>query len=321
VAILQITDAHGKIIEQWHPQIGERVLDERVTYLITDILSDNNARAATFGFNSILQIGRPAAVKTGTTTDYRDNWTVGYTPELVTGVWVGNADNSTMINLSGVAGAGPIWHEFMRLALAGKPETTFASSEPPGLVRAEVCMPSGLLPTPDCPNTRTELFLAGTVPTAPDNLYQSFKLDQRTGKLADASTPAEFVQSRVFLVWPPAAQQWARDNGLPMPPGTSSVPAGPKAALQIVSPDPQTVFQITPRLPRDSQQVPFRAVAAQPVQSITYVLDQQPLPAVTAEPFEYWWVLEPGAHTLFAEARLLGGETVRSAEIQFSVNP
>ena len=319
-AILQISDAHGKIIEQWHPQAGERVLDERVAYLITDILSDNNARAATFGFNSILQIGRPAAVKTGTTTDYRDNWTVGYTPELVTGVWVGNADNSAMVNLSGVAGAGPIWHEFMRLALSGKPETSFAGREPPGLVRAEVCVPSGLLPTSACPTTRSELFLEGTVPTATDNLYQMFKVDRRTGSLADANTPDQFVESRVFLVWPPTAQQWARENGLPMPPSASALAGNPKAALQITSPDPGTVFQITPRLPRDSQQVPFRAVAAQPVQAVTYVLDQQPLPAVNTEPFEYWWVLQPGAHTLYAQARLLDGEDVRSAEIQFSVN-
>jgi penicillin-binding protein 1C len=320
-AILQISDAHGRLIEQWHPPVGERVLDARVAYLITDILADNNARAATFGFNSILQIGRPAAVKTGTTTDYRDNWTVGYTPELVTGVWVGNADDSAMINLSGVAGAGPIWHEFMRLALAGKPETTFASREPPGLVRAEVCVPSGLLPTPACPTTRTELFLEGTVPTAPDTLYQTFRIDRRTGALADTNTPPESVESRVFLVWPPAARQWAEDNGRPMPPGGPAQPTASGAALQIVSPDPQTVFQITPRLPHDSQQIPFRVVAAQPVPAVTYVLDQQALPAITAAPFEYWWVLQPGTHTLYAEARLLNGETVRSTEIQFSVNP
>jgi hypothetical protein len=81
------------------------------------------------------------------------------------------------------------------------------------------------------------------------------------------------------------------------------------------------VFQITPRLPLTSQQVPFRAVAAQPVQSVIYVLDQQPLPAVTSEPYEYWWVLQPGAHTLYAQAHLLDGEEVQSAEIQFSVNP
>ncbi|MCS7003675.1 MAG: penicillin-binding protein, partial [Dehalococcoidia bacterium] len=88
---------------------------------------------ATFGLNSVLRIGRPAAVKTGTTTDYRDNWTVGYTPELAVGVWVGNANFTPMVNLSGVSGAGPIWHDFMRRALAGKPETTF--TPPPGLTR------------------------------------------------------------------------------------------------------------------------------------------------------------------------------------------
>ena len=84
-------------------------MDESIAYLITDILSDNEARLGTFGEFSLLNIGRPAAVKTGTTTDFRDNWTVGYTPELVAGVWVGNADNSPMLNITGVDGAAPIW--------------------------------------------------------------------------------------------------------------------------------------------------------------------------------------------------------------------
>jgi membrane carboxypeptidase/penicillin-binding protein PbpC len=316
---LQISDAQGKVIDQWQEPAGERLLDERAAYLITDILSDNNARAATFGFNSILQIGRPAAVKTGTTTDYRDNWTVGYTPEMVTGVWVGNADNSAMVNLSGVAGAGPIWHEFMRLALSGKPETAF--TEPPGLVRVEVCVPSGLLPTPACPATRAELFLEGTAPAAPDNLYQAFDIDIRTGQLADANTPAQFVASRVFLVVPPEAQQWAKEAGLPQPPGVSSATGGSPLALQISSPDPHTVYQITPRLPLASQQVPFRVVAAQPLRSVTFVLDQEPLPPVAAAPFEYWWALAPGTHVLYAEAELAGGERVTSEAVHFTVNP
>ncbi|MEP7359467.1 MAG: transglycosylase domain-containing protein, partial [Anaerolineales bacterium] len=182
VAVLKITRANGQVVEQWRAPTAERVLDERVAFLITDILADNTARAATFGFNSVLQIGVPAAAKTGTTTDYRDNWALGYTPDLVAGVWVGNTNNTPMINLSGVSGAGPIWHDFMRTALAGKPQSDF--SAPPGLVRAEVCVPSGLLPTPLCPRTRAEWFLDGTVPTLPDNLYQSFRLDTRTGALA-----------------------------------------------------------------------------------------------------------------------------------------
>jgi penicillin-binding protein 1C len=324
VTILQVREANGQLIQQWQPPqgsapAGERLLDERVAYLITDILADNNARAATFGFNSILRIGRPAAVKTGTTTDYRDNWTVGYTPELVTGVWVGNADNSAMISLSGVAGAGPIWHDFMRQALLGKPETWFA--QPPGLVRADVCVPSGLLPTPACPATRSELFLEGTVPTQPDNLYRTFEVDSRTGRLADANTPASAVQSRVFLVLPPAAQQWGKENGLPQPPTAPAQASGSSTGLAITSPDPRTVYQITPRLPLASQRIPFRVVASRPPTSVTFILDDQRLATVTAEPFEVWWVLQPGMHTLSAEARWATSETTQSAVVQFTVNP
>ena len=317
--ILQISDAGGNVIERWTPHVGERVLDERVAYLISDILSDNDARAPTFGFNSVLQIGRPAAVKTGTTSDYHDNWTIGYTPELVTGVWVGNADNSPMVNLSGVAGAGPIWHDFMRQALAGKPESLF--TEPPGLVRVEVCVPSGLLPTPVCPRTQTEIFLDGTASTQPDNLYQSFNIDSRISQLADANTPSQFIIPKVFLVLPPEAQDWARQNGLPQPPHL--VPSSPitNYQLRITSPDPNTVFQISPRLPRENQQIPFRVIAAGPVRSVTFVLDGVAIGTMTELPFEWWWALEAGAHTLRAEAVLEGGEVVRSEEVRFVVNP
>jgi membrane carboxypeptidase/penicillin-binding protein PbpC len=321
-AILQIRNAKGVLIEQWQPPIGERILDERVAYLISDILSDNESRGATFGFNSALLIGRPAAVKTGTTTDYRDNWTVGYTPDLVTGVWVGNADYSPMVNLSGVAGAGPIWHDFMRTALMGKPETDFR--QPSGLVRAEVCSPSGLLPTPACPRTQTELFLEGTVPTQPDNLYQVFPLDSRTGQLADANTPPEFVTRKVFLVLPPQAQEWAKENGVPQVPNQKAQnPKSqiPNPKLEISSPDPNTVYQISPRLPRASQQIPLRVISTEPLEAVTFFLDDQPLATVTTTPFEFWWVLEDGAHSLRAEARLVGGETVESASEQFWVVP
>ncbi len=320
MAILKVQDATGKVIEQWHPTPGVRVLDERVAFLISDILSDNNARAPTFGFDSMLLIGQPAAVKTGTTTDYRDNWTLGYTPDLVAGVWVGNANDTPMVDLSGVSGAGPIWHDFMRAALAGKPESAFAP--PPGLARAEVCLPSGLAPTPQCPRTRSEWFLDGTAPTQPDNLYQVFQLDTRTGGLAAPGTPAQFVVSQVFLVLPPTAREWAIQNGIPQPPsGAGSLPAGPGAPLRISSPDPNTVYQISPRLPRPSQQVPFQVIAAAALQSVSFSLDGQPLGTVSAAPFELWWALAPGHHTLQAQARLADGQSVASAAVSFEVLP
>jgi len=329
-AILRVTDAGGRLIFDVGagragtgpaPTVrgGERVLDERVAYLISDILSDNEARAATFGFNSVLQIGRPAAVKTGTTTDYRDNWTVGYTPELVAGAWVGNADNSPMVNLSGVAGAGPIWHDFMRAALAGKPETLFV--QPGGLLRAAVCMPSGLLPTLLCPRTRTELFLEGTIPSQLDTLYQAFKIDSRTGQFADANTPPEAVVDRVFLVLPSEAQEWARANGIPQPPTSNLQLPTSNPQLQITSPDPNTIFQISPRLPRESQKIPLRVIAGQPLNAVTFILDGLMLGTVSAEPFEWWWALEPGAHTLLAQAQLASGGTALSEAVSFVVNP
>jgi penicillin-binding protein 1C len=319
VAILQVRDARGDVIEQWGPRSGERVLDARVAYLITDILSDNQARGATFGFNSVLQIGRPAAVKTGTTTDYRDNWTVGYTPELVTGVWVGNADNSPMVQLGGVAGAGPIWHDFMRTALAGKPETSFA--RPPGLVHEEVCVPSGLQPTSHCPRARPEWFLAGTPPTQADNLYQIFRIDSRSGQPADANTPPEFVVERLFLVLPAEAREWALASGVPQPPTLSLQLPTSSRQLQIASPDPNTIYQISPRLPRESQQIPLRVISGEALQVVTFILDEKRIGVVTESPFELWWALEPGAHTLRAEAQFVSGLTAASAQIAFVVNP
>lgn len=315
--ILEARDAQGGLIESWRPSAGEPVLDERVAFLITDILADNNARAATFGFNSVLQIGRPAAVKTGTTTDYRDNWTVGYTPELVTGVWVGNADNTPMINLGGVAGAGPIWHDFMRAALAGKPAGVF--TPPAGLTQAEVCVPSGLRPTPLCPRTRPEWFLAGTTPTQFDTLYQAVALDARTGQLADSATPPAEVVNRVFMILPPQAREWAAQNGIPQPPAALTEKTGP--ALRLTAPDPQTVFQIAPHLPRTSQRIPFRVAAPQPLQTVTFFLNGSAAGTATADPFEVWWTLTPGEYVLEARAQLAGGETVTSAPLRFSVNP
>jgi membrane peptidoglycan carboxypeptidase len=135
------------------------------SYIITDILMDNEARTPAFGANSWLQIGRPAAVKTGTTNDVRDIWTVGYTPELAAGVWVGNTDGTPMDrNLSGLAGAGPIWNRFMRAALASVAPQDFA--RPASVVQVEICTLTGAPADSTCPadRRRAELFAADQLP-------------------------------------------------------------------------------------------------------------------------------------------------------------
>ena len=170
VFITRVTVRGGESLYQWTPPaLTERLIDSRVAWLISDVLSDDSAREPAFGRGSALSIGRPAAAKTGTTTDTRDNWVVGYTPSLVVGVWVGNPDNREMTGATGLTGAGPIWHQFMRQVLAGTPVERFDA--PPDMLRVEVCTLTGLRATPECESRRPEWFIPGTEPTEGGNTF------------------------------------------------------------------------------------------------------------------------------------------------------
>jgi len=204
VLVLRVEDEAGQVLWESPSGVGAQVLDPRAAYLITDILSDDLARSPTFGEGSVLALSRPAAVKTGTTTDFRDNWTVGYTPELVAGVWVGNADNEAMKQVSGVSGAGPIWHDFMEAALQGRPVQDF--ERPPGLVEVAVCARSGLLPGPDCLHRVRELFIAGTEPRISCDVH---------GLPEDALASADGLAGALVLRSPDPGAVYRIDPGLP----------------------------------------------------------------------------------------------------------
>ncbi|MEZ4737249.1 MAG: transglycosylase domain-containing protein [Caldilineaceae bacterium] len=113
-----ILDSQSQLIKPLPPIEPVQVISPAAAFLTTDILSDNNARTPMFGANSPLRLSRPAAAKTGTTTDFRDNWTLGFTRQLVVGVWAGNADGKVMRDVTGVTGAAPIWHDFMEAVIA-----------------------------------------------------------------------------------------------------------------------------------------------------------------------------------------------------------
>ena len=138
VAILKVEDSDGKVLEENKPKKGRQVISEQQAFLISNILSDNSARSMIFGTNSLLNIpGKQIAVKTGTTNDKRDNWTVGGNQQAVVGVWVGNNDNSPMLQVaSGVTGASPIWRRIMLEVLKNKPGVTF--EVPKGMVQLDV---------------------------------------------------------------------------------------------------------------------------------------------------------------------------------------
>jgi membrane carboxypeptidase/penicillin-binding protein PbpC len=329
VAVREVVDAEGRMV--YSPAQGptERVLDERVAYLITDILSDEWARLPSFGEGSALYLGRPAAAKTGTTTDWRDNWTVGYTPDLVAGVWAGNADNAPMVHVSGISGAGPIWHDFMDWALKGVPPSAFV--RPEGLVEAEVCALSGQRPTEQCPHRRREWFIEGTEPAQDCDIHQSFQIDAATGLLASESTPPERVRERVYAVYPPEAVAWAIGQGLPQPPpapearmAQGGLEAEPDvvAPLEIVSPFQNDRYRLSTALPRGDQRLLVEARAGGQVifARVTLYVGEQELASFDAPPYRTWWVLEAGEHVIYAVGETARGEELTSESISVIVS-
>ncbi|HLF28276.1 MAG TPA: transglycosylase domain-containing protein [Anaerolineae bacterium] len=224
VPVLRVEDSSGQILWQYSPDFeytgaqtaqAQYILDEKYAYLMNSILSDNPARCAAFGCPNVLELDRPAAVKTGTTNDYKDNWTLGYTPQIAVGVWIGNTDNSEMQNVSGITGAAPVWHDVMAYYLKDKPVEPFV--RPPGLVEKGVCATTGLLPTKYCPTT-VELFIPGTEPTSYDTLHQAFLIDKETGKLATVFTPPDKVEEKIFEIYPPEAAEYVAAAEIPQPP-------------------------------------------------------------------------------------------------------
>lgn len=237
--ILRVEDNDGNILWEYgkaNTFSSNSVVEPSLAYLINDILSDDVARRPSVGTDSALVLDRPAAVKTGTTNDFRDNWTVGYTPQLVTGVWVGNTDNSPMVDLPAIVGAAPIWQAVMQYAGHDLPVQTWP--RPPDIVEMTVCQTSGLLPTPFCP-TRQELFKHGTEPTATDNVYQQLAVNRETGLLATVYTPPDQVEQRIYEILPPEAADWVRNTGLPQPPTAYDTLNAPPTTGDVVITDPK----------------------------------------------------------------------------------
>jgi membrane carboxypeptidase/penicillin-binding protein PbpC len=209
------------------------------------MLSDNRARCAAFGCPNVLEIGRPAAVKTGTTNDIRDNWTIGYTPELLTGVWVGNPNRESMRNISGVTGAGPIWHNFMQQALANTPISDFA--RPPGIVEMEICAISGAQPSPYCPEKRREIFAADRPAPGPEHdWFQLVRIDAGSGLLYVDGCAGSVIE-KVMVIVPDEGRQWAQEHGYEVAPKDNCTTA-PTTTVVTIS-DPANLKQVTGIVP------------------------------------------------------------------------
>jgi 1A family penicillin-binding protein len=172
--ILKIIDKSGSILEENKPN-PQKAIDGNIARMINDILSDNNARAYIFGSQNYLTLGgRPVAAKTGTTNNWRDAWTIGYTPSIVTGVWVGNNDNTAMKpGADGGVVAAPIWQSYMKAVLGDTPIEQFKK--------------------PDIPKTGKAVLDGG------NSGEKTVKLDKISGLLATDLTPPDQIIEKIFM--------------------------------------------------------------------------------------------------------------------------
>ncbi len=257
-----------------------RVFSPQAAYIITDILADKDARVPSFGYRSPLSLPFPAAAKTGTSKDFRDNWTVGYTPRYTVGVWVGNFDGTPMANVSGITGCGPLFRDIMLLLEKDLDPREFPV--PPGLTRRTICPLSGLVPNSHCPGVKEELFIAGTEPIAVCAL--SHRAESALGPMtfaAGSRTPAE--------------------------------------RIRIIAPQEGDIFKLDPILRRSYQSLTLR-VKVPPgagVEAVTWWVNGKKLGRAAA-PFSTVWSLEPGSYTIKAvgEGR---GRTLESPAVRIIV--
>jgi penicillin-binding protein 1C len=218
VSILKVEDWKGKVYEEIKPseQEGDRVLPTEVAFLVSHILYDNNARVGAFGESSYLNVsGHPeVSVKTGTTNDRRDNWTVGYTPQIVAVTWVGNNNNKSMGGaVSGVSGASPIWNRIIKKALDSSEKGLYNKeddghawvSQPEGIVGKNICATDGQNPpgpddNPDCP-VRFEYFLKDSLPGGTSGARMDIQVDKTTGAIASTKTLPENIETQNHPVY------------------------------------------------------------------------------------------------------------------------
>lgn len=242
------------------------VLSPRASFLISDILSDREARIASFGTPNALELPFPCAVKTGTSKGYRDNWAIGYTPRHVVGVWVGNSDGSPMEDVSGITGAGPLFRDLM-LALGGGGDF----EKPEGLERVEICTISGNIGNSICPSVLSELS------------YDDRLLDDCTVCQID-------VQGRVVFDMPSLYLDWGRERGLPLKQKTKR----DSDDLRFVFPMSNDVFLTDPDLEGKYQRVKFRIAGGKP----PYAWEVDGVGASETQATSLWWELQTGFHTV-----------------------
>jgi penicillin-binding protein 1C len=294
------------------PGKERRVMPALAAAQVTDMLSDPRARSASFGARTVLDFSFPVAAKTGTSKGYRDNWVVGYTRAVTVAVWIGNFDGREMENVSGITGAGPIFHAVMDAAMrrrASTPATGAASlgvEGREGVRRVQICALSGGLASSDCPHEVQE-WVEERALLEPCNLHERVRIRRADGLRAGPTCSAEEVEERGFERFPPEYLAWAVAASRPLAPRDFSpmCPAPPTATteaggtLAILFPQDGARFVMDPERPEAVQVLAVPLAVPSGKREAALLVDGEVVDTVRS-PFVANWSLKPGAHVLSA---------------------
>ncbi len=328
VGLLKVEDHEGKVLYEYRQLEGKRVLSSGEAFIISDILSDNQARAMTFGQTSGLVIGnRRVAVKTGTTNDMKDNWAVGWMPNALVLSWVGNNDNTPMTRVaSGISGATPVWRNIMIEVINKYGYEEF--SQPSDVVTAEVDSVSGYQAHNDFPS-RTEYFIKGTVPNQADPIHVMLKLCPQTEQLATPPQIArgEYIEKEFFKFkeedpvswdgknrWQEAVLNWMHEQDDPRyhPPTEYCDDEGGAIEINVESPEDRSTVG-------NKLGVKLKVVGINDIEEVIVYLNDEEKKSFSSRPYEFDLTLDDGTYTLKARARDSEDNTFER-EVKFGVN-
>ncbi len=286
-----------------------RVFSEQAVHLLTDILKDSEARRPAFG--QAFRFPFDCAVKTGTTKDYRDNWTVGYTTSYTVGVWAGNFDGSPMRGVSGVSGAGRIFEDIMML-LHVRPDCDLPEpfALPAHFVTKTICAVSGQLRGAHCTKTVQEHFMPGRVPALKCEVHRLYRFTNEAGAR----------ETKVFEVLPQEYREWAHAQGIPAPPYNAVQVSEPQSsrfsALALLAPQSGQLFKVDPILRSEYQTIRILAHIPSNVSGVKVRVNDR-------ENFRYdsdgaWWKLQKGEHRFQLEG-IRDGKLIRSKPVFIAV--
>jgi penicillin-binding protein 1C len=274
-----------------------QVFSPQVAYIITEILSDNQARQPAFGEFSPLRMPFKCMAKTGTSKNFRDNWAIGCTPRYTVGVWAGNFNARAMYSVSGISGSAPIFRDIMLYLERGNTCRDF--KRPEWIVKRTICVNSGKIPTKYCNETMEEYFIKGSEPDMVCDVHRHFRIDTRNGLLASSDCPDELVVDKVFEVYPPEFYNWSRDTGNEPPPGrVSDYNSGNSVMSEISYPKDGDVFKIDAVLRKDYQVVVCKPKIYARADRVMWYVDGKK--AFTASyPYHFSWKITVGQHEIY----------------------